>query len=362
MLALLFAAGCTRHQAAQTTAQNEPREVAATAVAPGVQATVLPVGAQVEMGSPKPDTTTQKTVAKEETEGPFQLGDQSFTFVKRVLSIDRQPHMPDDETVDWWEIRDSTGAVVYRQSYGPHEFQNGTFAETTSVGARVLKTQFGKGLLVDGMDLPSAPNSGWWVQVFGLVNGKLVSFGPKIGTEGNFEGEAVDSFTPTLMARGGLVNRAAVQQPQKVTHDVLNFKVWTGDFSITYPVLVDWMAGKVRPAWRCVRMTTKGQVERCRYKVSVEPYRTRTDLTFVRLFTEPEEGMGTPAHVVIKPESKIEYLEAEVPIGWTEQSDWIFINSTANDGDTWLHVKIDGQDGWIHTEEDFEAVGLQESG
>jgi len=28
----------------------------------------------------------------------------------------------------------------------------------------------------------------------------------------------------------------------------------------------------------------------------------------------------------------------------------------------WIHVKIDGQDGWISGEEDFEAVGLPGAG
>jgi hypothetical protein len=28
----------------------------------------------------------------------------------------------------------------------------------------------------------------------------------------------------------------------------------------------------------------------------------------------------------------------------------------------WIHVKIDGQDGWISGEEDFEAVGLPQAG
>jgi hypothetical protein len=31
-------------------------------------------------------------------------------------------------------------------------------------------------------------------------------------------------------------------------------------------------------------------------------------------------------------------------------------------GKVWIHVKIDGQDGWISGEEDFEAVGLPQAG
>jgi len=31
-------------------------------------------------------------------------------------------------------------------------------------------------------------------------------------------------------------------------------------------------------------------------------------------------------------------------------------------GDVWIKVRIDGQEGWIHSQEDFDAVGLPEAG
>jgi len=30
------------------------------------------------------------------------------------------------------------------------------------------------------------------------------------------------------------------------------------------------------------------------------------------------------------------------------------------DSDLWLKVRIDGKEGWIHSEEDFQALGLPE--
>ena len=76
--------------------------------------------------------------------------------------------------------------------------------------------------------------------------------------------------------------------------------------------------------------------------------------TLVRLFAEPDEG-STPKHIVIQPLSKIEYLESRVAMAWHDTDPSIFFNPT---GDAWLKIRIDGQEGWIHTEEDFEAVGL----
>lgn len=295
---------------------------------------------------------TPKIMALDRTAGPFQVKGQSFTFVEHVQSIDRQPHDPDsDETVEWWELRDAAGATVYREQLAV-SLQDGRFDETNDVGARLLKTNLGEGILVGGSSLPSAPNASGWFQLFGLFNGKLVPFGAPISTDGEFLGQAEEAFQPTAVVRG--------QQPAPVTRDVLNFRVWTGNFSIIYPVLIDWMQAKVRPAWTCYRMTAKGMVATCTYKVQVEPVHTTSDLTFVRLFAEPEEGFPVK-HVVVKPDSKIEFLEGQIPVDWSATKDAISIG-VGDGADVWLHVRIDGQEGWIHTQEDFEAVGLPQSG
>ena len=82
----------------------------------------------------------------------------------------------------------------------------------------------------------------------------------------------------------------------------------------------------------------------------------------MRMFQEPEEGFGTPKHVVINPNSKIEFLTAEVPVVWQMDANNIFISPEDAFGGTWLKVRIDGQEGWIHSQEDFQAVGLPQSG
>lgn len=357
VLLLAWTMACTKTQPSQPSKQAQPKPSAQqSGSSPGLPAghPVSPPAVTQLSAAVATDTTPVKTIAREKTQGPFQLGNQSFTFVKRVLSVDRQPHNPDDETVEWWELRDRTGLAILHQSYGPVAFENGTFRETTWVDARALKAKFGLGILVEGYDLPSAPNSGTWVQVFGMFNGKLVSFSPRIATDGELQGEALESFTPTVMFRG--------RKPQEVQRDILNFRVWAQDFSIIFPVLVDWNSAKVRPAWHCLQMTPLGQIDRCRYKIKADPHREQKELTFVRLFNEPQEGLGTPAHIIVKPASKIQYLEAETPVDWHEEKDFIYISVPAGPGELWLHVNIDGRDGWIHTEEDFQAVGLEQAG
>jgi hypothetical protein len=106
-----------------------------------------------------------------------------------------------------------------------------------------------------------------------------------------------------------------------------------------------------------MEMTSKGQIERCSYPVTDDAHR-ESQLTFVRLFPEPDDGY-TPKHVVVQPQSKIEYHEARIPVVWTEDAKSI---SFGVQEDVWLKVRIDDQEGWIHSVEDFEAVGLPEAG
>jgi hypothetical protein len=296
-----------------------------------------------------PASTSPKVVVSDVTEGPFRVGDQSYTFVKHVQKVE-DLKSGGDLTVEWWELRDVTGKPVHRQQY-PVNFGDGTFANTEDVDARELKASLGQGILLSGGELPSAPSTGWWVQVFGLSNGKLTPLGAPMSTEGGFLGEDVESYQPTPMFRG--------QRLQTVPHDVLKFRVWAGNFSIVYSVILDWIRGTVRPASTCYRITAQGQVSACRYIVEADPVRSK-EMTFVRLFPEPEDGF-TPKHVVVKTDSKIEYIEAEVPISWSADRNNISFG-VSNSSKVWLHIKVDGRDGWISGEEDFEAVGLPQAG
>jgi len=336
----------------QTSATSSSTASPASAASSATSETSATTAQSASQSAP---TAAPRLLAADRTEGPFHVGTQTFTFVKHVQKI-KGSKSPDDSIVEWWELRDVNGKTVYREQYGV-SFENGTFSETEDVGARELKTKLGQGILVDGMSLPSAPNSGSWVQVFGLFNEKLVPFSGPIGTEGEFLEEEVSSFQPSALFRG--------QQPQPVSRDVLNFRIWTGNFNIVYAVAIDWTQGALRPAWTCMQRTSKGPSSACRYKVQVDPA-PHTELTFVRLFSEPDPGF-TPKHVVIKPESKIEYVEAQMPVAWSsDQKNTTFgiqVSDAPSSSDPiWLHIRVDGQHGWVSGEEDFEAVGLPTAG
>lgn len=327
----------------RSAADGESPQVTTTNTSPQQSASSQSQAGQSPGGNPP------RLVASDETQGPFQIAGQTFTFVKHVQKIEGSKS-PDDSSVEWWELRDAGGKAIYREQYKP-SFQDGRFNDTEDVGARELKTKFGQGILLDGMSLPSAPNSGSWEQVFGLVNGKLTPFSGPISTEGEFIEETVDTFQPSALFRG--------QQPRTVSRDILTFRVWTGNFSIIYGVAIDWMQGTLRPAWTCMERTSKGPSTACRYKVQAEAS-PRTEMTFVRLFSEPDAG-SVPKHAVIKPDSKIEFVEAQATMSWNSDEHNTTFGPASSDP-IWLHIKVDGEDGWISGEEDFEAVGLPEAG
>ncbi len=304
------------------------------------------------IAAPKSDAPPPKVVVSDRSQ-TLIVAQQMFRLLTHVQNIEGTT----DETVEWWELRDAKEHVVYRESY-PVAFENGMFENTVGISANSFTTKQGSGILVHGMDLPSAPDSGGWVQVFGFKYGRdkyaadeslFGPFGPPIFIDGEFLDIGTDSFRPTPTSFGGATTT--------VMNDVLKFRVWTGNFNIVYPVLINWITGSLQPAWRCIETTSKGQVQRCSYPITVEARRDNQP-TFVRLFPEADDGF-TPKHVIVQPRSKIEYLEARTPVSWNEDAKAI---SFSVNGDVWIKVRIDGLEGWIHSQEDFEAVGLPQAG
>lgn len=284
----------------------------------------------------------------------LDVGGEKYYFARRIQQLAATMQRPREETVEWWEIRDSRANTLYRQKYSVVVKRTG-FESTVDVRATAINTALGHGILLQGEMLPSAPRSGSWVQVFGRQigdeEGKLVVFGPPISTEGEFIDIGVDPRRTAPPSESG--------DSLLVMNDVLRFRLWTGNLNIIYPVLINWITAKVEPSWKCMRSTMREYVDRCAYPIQVEPHRD-SQMTFIRLYREPDEA-GVPRRVVLKPESDVDYLEAEAPVTWKETE------STTSFGvpdinDVWLKIRIDGQVGWIHTEEDLEAVGLPTAG
>ncbi len=280
--------------------------------------------------------------------GPFRIGGQDFTVVLQLKRLARaQPDRPEEPALAGLAILDASGTILHQETFS-YALEAGAFSESCMASAQLLQGGFVNGLLVAVACWPSAPNSGEVWELFGLVNGKLGRLGKPFTTDGEFLG-----LIPTPPQKRG---RATLFLP-----DVMNFRVWTGNFHVTVPVRVDWMQGRLTPGQRCFEQTGHGLRESgCEVPIEVERMPSDQDLTFVRLFTEANAGMGVPRHVVVRRDSRVEFLGAKIKLSWDASHEVILFG--VDDQDPWLKVRIDGLEGWIHTQEDFDAVGVPQAG
>lgn len=269
--------------------------------------------------------------------GPLKIDNRSFMV---VLHTKRLPGAGPDsdlnETVVRMEIRDQAGNVQYEKSF-PYALQGSGFDQTLGITARILEGREDTGLLVSYLWLPSAPLEGVTHQVFGIIGGRLVPFGKPLSVVGALVEPAPQQ--PVVKAS---------TEPD-VQGDVLDFRVWTGNFSVIIPVRVIWKRSQVLPAWRCVGL--------CQYRVEADRV-AQEEMTFVRLWPEAEEG-GIARHVVVRMDSKVEFLAAKAEQVWQEGDEDVTLGVSE---DVWLKVRIDGIEGWIHTQEDLWAIGLPQAG
>jgi hypothetical protein len=280
--------------------------------------------------------------------GPFRIGGQDFAVVLHLKRPTRaQADRSEEAALSALEIQDASGASLYREIFS-YALEAGTFSDSCAASAQLLNGGAATGLLISIGCLPSAPRSGNVWELFGLMNGKLIRFGRPFTTDGDFLG-----LIPIPPRK---IGRATLFLP-----DVMQFRVWAGNFQVTVPLHVDWMQGRLMPGQRCFEQTGHGLRESgCEVPVEAERVPSDQELTFVRLFTEASEGMGIPRHVVLRKDSQVEILGAKIKTSWDQSRDVILFG--VDDQDPWLKVRIDGQEGWIHTQEDFNAIGLPQTG
>jgi|SRR5690242_3368123 len=358
LLFLALATGC-KQAPSTTAATQQPAPAVAATVAAQPQATVQQAQASAHNAQPSASSNTQPAAQPapssagdtqledvEERKGPFSFGGQTFTV---VMHSKRLPSHKGEfaQTLASLDILDAAGAVAHHEEF-PHAIENGEFSDTCSVTINPIKGSNGAGLLLDTGCLPSAPLSGGPWEIFGVVSGKLAPIGKPLYTEGE-----MGDFVP------GQINH--IGNLTQILPDVLRIRVFTGYFFVSVPVVVNWMEGKLALRQHCFYQTGHGVAEGgCEMPVeSVEQHRDQQDVTFVRMFTESNEQIGTPAHVVIQKNSRVEILAAKVFVKWSEEKDSIGLGVG---DDIWVKIRVDGKEGWVHTNEDLQAIGLYQTG
>ena len=330
---------------------REPARVMATSASEATQAPLLqresPSASTQRVSQVVPRSVGEPELEDvEERKGPFTFGGQTFTVVMRSKRLSGKKSEFAQALVSL-DIVDAAGAVQHHEEF-PHPVQNGEFAETCSSTINPISGSNGAGLLLDTGCEPSAPLSGGPWQIFGVVNGKLAPIGKPLYAEGE-----IGDFVP------GKINR--VGNLTQILADELRIRLYTGFFFVSVPVRVNWMQAKLELAQHCLYQTGHGVAEGgCEMPVEgIEEHRGAEQLTFVRMFTESNEQIGTPAHVVIQKNSRVQILSARVLVKWEEGKDAIGLGVG---DDIWVKVRIDGKEGWIHTDEDLQAAGLLRAG
>jgi len=282
----------------------------------------------------------------EERRGPFTMEGQRFSAVLHYKCFACKSGL-DSRTLVSLDIRDDTGEIQYQRSFA-YAVKEGAFTDICSADIRLLRGSNGTGFLIEWGWLPSAPLVGGPWQIVGVVGGKLVPFGKPLVTEGEWE-----EFVPGAVTRKGNLTQ--------VLADMVKIRVWTGYFFVSVSVRIDWREGKLALGQHCMRQTSQGFVEEgCEMPVhGVRVTPREQEMTFVRMFRASNEHSGPAAHVVVKKDSKVEIVAGKALIIWKEGRE--VVNLSVGE-DVWVKVRIEGKEGWIHTPEDLNAIGLFASG
>ena len=277
-----------------------------------------------------------------ERQGPFTIGGQSFTLFLQGVRLS------DSRTLTLLQIRDGAGNVQYEKPFA-YVVSGGVFQQRVSASARLVAAGGLAGLLVRYVRLPARPGTDESWQLFRLREMKLALFDLLApAPPGPF---GFGAFAAGRGANGAI--------PVPPPHDELELKVWTGNFYALVPAKVDWARGVITKGEQCLEVSGRGGfVEKgCDMRIEAAAKPSEADMLFVRMLQGPVEGAGQVKHLVLKKDAKIEYLRSNGFVNWTKSGDEILIRIT----DPWLQVLVDNSDdnlGWIHSDDDFSAVGL----
>jgi len=311
-----------------------------SARAPGAQS---PASLQPNPGSVAPGLEDL-----EQRLGPFSLVGQSFSVVLHNKRLRAASNPALRQTLAALEIRDQAGATLYQRTF-PAEVQGGNFRQAVTATAQLLPGGNFAALLIRYVAAPAAPESAESWQLFHFLGGKLVQFDKPVSRNpgpGPFRGAiAMGASGATPVGFG-------------VQGDLVELRVWAGNFYVMVPMRVDWPHSHLVPGEQCFEMEAGGLREKgCDLRVEAHPKLAETDTRFVRLFHDSRENEYDARHLVLEKDSKIEFLGAKAIVTWIADGDAMKIGLS----DLWLKVLIDSNDknlGWIHGEEDFAVVGL----
>jgi len=286
--------------------------------------------------------------------GPFRVDDKVFTI--KIINMKHQNDKTHfNDTTESFSIVDQKGNIHYEKSFNI-VYSNNRFERSMGIGACTIKTSGYKTLKYESGELkpvkpkgrpnaglllyygfdPRAPGTGVACQLFRLKEELLVPLFLPLTVDGRIQ-KLDQADTPD--------SRVLFK------NNTMRFAIWTGNFNIIVPVRV--MDG--------LRIQNMHPVfGRNAFDVEVKKTVTEEE-TFVRLYNFRDFN-STPKHVIIKKDTKIEFLCAYAKILIKHSGIEDFGGIIITDGMPWLRVKINGREGFVRGYEDFESIGLPSAG
>lgn|SRR5208282_1512214 len=255
--------------------------------------------------------------------GPFEIGQNKYTVLEVGASLagpasggaSAQETTP-DQTLVHLCVQGRDNKIVWERG-----FDRDTTSKTKVYGtAYEVEGQSGKGIVVETARVCAKRIPAGSFTVFAQRNGHL-------------EVVAADVRFYGMMEH---IPDAGPDRRRLVPGDTIRYQFWIGNYYLLQGVRVDFAAGTLVPL--CSR--------KCAFSVMYQTTSPLESEGTVQLFNHP---FGDSRSVAVRKQSAIEYVEAYV-------EDIAKIDSVR----PWLHVRIDGSDGWMSEPADIQRVGLPE--
>lgn len=296
--------------------------------------------------------TTDALQDIDQSVGPFVIAGQSFTIVLHDKFIAGVSPGVFTRTLTKLELRDRSGHVLYQKTF-PYKLNGNRFQEVVTASARLLPGDNLTGLLVTYTHQPAPPGAEQSWQVFGFREGKLALFDPPVPEPAmNARGQLLGAVMITPSGAAPMVGRGPLE--------TVELRAWTGNFYVIVPLRVDWRAGKLMVGQRCLESGGGPGLHEtgCDMRVEAERVPSNAEFQFARVFPNPQEQDGIAVqHAVIAKGADVQVLKARSIATWVQEGDVLRVQFP----DLWLKVLIDNNtenEGWIHGEQDLQAVGL----
>jgi hypothetical protein len=278
--------------------------------------------------------------------GVFTIGGQSFAVVVRSQNISAPGDAKPTTTLSDLAIFDANANVVYQESFAAL-IANNQSTERLSVSASMLNGSGGQALILRFLEESAAGGVTESWQMFGLVKGTLTRYGPPLPL-GQGGGLAVNGVLTGVMLNGGIG-----VLPLASTAEALEFRAWTGNFLVYVPVRVDWTAAQWSEAEQCFALDNGSlRPNGCNLRIAANP-RPPAEGTLA-FYAQPQEDTYNSRQVSVHSNSAVEFLIARPLVNWKSSGD----RFSCSFDDMWLRVRVDGVEGWVHSQTAFAALGL----